>query len=84
MNRRKKSNKATGRSYKYDTAYQARPEQKKRRAQRNKARRAAIKAGKIKKGSKMDVDHIDAPKRGSLAKVKTRIIPRSKNRGIKK
>lgn len=33
------------------------PEQKKRRAARNAARNAAIKAGKVKKGDGKEVDH---------------------------
>ncbi len=35
------------------------PEQKKRRAARNAARNAAIKAGKVKKGDGKEVDHKD-------------------------
>ena len=38
-------------------AYNAQPEQKKRRAQRNAARRKMEKAGKVKKGDGRDVDH---------------------------
>lgn len=33
------------------------PEQKKRRAARNAARNAAIKAGKVKKGDGLEIDH---------------------------
>lgn len=50
--------------------------QKKRRAQRNKARATAVKAGKVKKGDGKDVDH---PTRNTASK-KTRIISKSKNR----
>ena len=48
------------RNYKreYET-YHARPEQKKRRAARNKARRQAIREGRVVKGSKMDIHHKD-------------------------
>lgn len=35
------------------------PEQKKRRAARNAARNAAIKAGKVKKGDGREIDHKD-------------------------
>lgn len=35
------------------------PEQKKRRAARNAARNAAIKAGKVKKGDGKEIDHKD-------------------------
>lgn len=39
--------------------YNAKPEQKKRRAQRNAARRKMIKAGKVRKGDGKDVAHSD-------------------------
>jgi hypothetical protein len=39
--------------------YNAKPEQKKRRAQRNAARRKMIKAGKVRKGDGKDVAHKD-------------------------
>lgn len=39
--------------------YNAKPEQKKRRASRNKARRQMIAAGKAKKGDGKDVHHKD-------------------------
>lgn len=37
--------------------YQGTPEQKKRRAERNKLRRAAEKAGLVKKGDNKEMDH---------------------------
>lgn len=45
------------RDYSYDKAYAARPEQKKNRAARNKARRQLMREGKVKVGDGMDVDH---------------------------
>jgi hypothetical protein len=75
-------NKSTGRDYVYDTAYQASPEQKKRRAARNKDRRAALRSGVVKKGSSMDVDHKDNNPRNHKASNK-QIISRSKNRAKK-
>lgn len=39
--------------------YNSKPEQKKRRAQRNAARRKMIKAGKVRKGDGKDVAHLD-------------------------
>lgn len=39
--------------------YNAKPEQKKRRAERNKARRIEEKAGAVHKGDGKDVDHVD-------------------------
>lgn len=56
-NKRKGSNKSTGRSYEYDLKYQASPEQKKNRAARNKARAELMKEGKVKKGDGKDVGH---------------------------
>ena len=46
------------RSYRkeYDN-YQGKPDQKKKRAMRNKARRMMTKAGKVRKGDGMDVNH---------------------------
>ena len=57
-------------------------EQKKRRAARNKARAKAMKAGTVSKGDGREVDHVNAPRKGSLDKVKTRVIPQKLNRSI--
>lgn len=64
------------RNYKQEAKYHAKPEQKKRRAERNAARRKAEKAGLVKKGDGKDVDH---PTRNTASK-KTRIVSASKNR----
>lgn len=40
--------------------YQGKPEQIKRRASRNAARSAMVKAGKARKGDGMDVDHANS------------------------
>lgn len=63
-----------------DKAYQAKPEQKKRRAQRNKARRAAIrKYGKPALQGK-DIDHKDGnPMNGCASNL--RVMSIKKNRG---
>jgi len=66
-------------SYEYDLAYEARPEQKKRRAQRNRDRREALRQGKVHKGDKKDVHHIDDTHLKGI-----RIIDRSKNRSVTK
>jgi len=63
--------------YAYDVVYEASEEQKHNRAQRNKARRAALREGKVHKGDSFDIHHtkgISGP---------TKILPRSKNRSIK-
>ena len=63
----------------YD-AYQGTPEQKKRRAERNKDRRAAEKRlGKAALKGK-EVDHKNAPRKGSLAGSKTQVISKTANR----
>lgn len=56
------------------------PEQKKRRAQRNKARRQAEKRGAVSKGDGKEVDHKGAPRKGSLSGVPTQVISKSSNR----
>ena len=60
--------------------YQGTPEQIKRRAQRNKARSEAMADGKVKKGDGLEVDHINAPRTGSLDGVPTRVISKTANR----
>lgn len=60
--------------------YHSKPEQKKRRAQRNAARRKAIEAGRAKKGDGKEVDHIGAPRTGSLDGVPTQVISKRANR----
>ena len=48
------------RNYKQEYArYQGTPEQKKSRAMRNKARRAALRSGRVSKGSEFDIHHRD-------------------------
>jgi len=58
--------------------YHGTPEQKKRRAQRNKAR----KESGLKKGDSREVHHEGAPRKGSLAGTKTSVVSRKKNRSI--
>jgi len=60
--------------------YNSTPQAKSDRAQRNKARRKAIRTGRVKKGSKSDVHHVGG-KPGRLGN-KTRVISRSKNRAL--
>lgn len=63
----------------YD-AYHGKPEQKKRRAERNRDRKAAEKrVGKSALKGK-EVDHVNAPRKGSLAKARTQIISKEANR----
>jgi hypothetical protein len=65
-------------NYEYDLKYEARPEQKKRRAQRNKDRRKALREGRVSKGSSIDVHHKD---KSNLEDVM--LLPRHRNRSIK-
>lgn len=60
--------------------FHGKPEQIKRRAQRNKARSEAMADGKVKKGDGLEVDHINAPRTGSLENVPTRVIGKIPNR----
>ena len=60
--------------------YKSKPEQIKLRVERNKARRQAIKAGKVAKGDGKEVDHIvPLSKGGSSAASNIRITTKSKN-----
>ena len=69
------------RNYKKEYAdYHGKPEQIKRRAQRNKARAKAVKNGSTKKGDGKEVHHVGAPRKGSLKKTKTKVVSRAYNR----
>jgi len=60
--------------------YKSKPEQIKLRVARNKARREAIKAGRVEKGDGKEIDHIvPLSKGGSNTKSNTRIRSKSKN-----
>ena len=56
-------------------------EQIKRRVARNKARRAAIKSGRVKKGDGKEVHHTKAKRKGPLTGP-TRVVSKKKNRSI--
>jgi len=58
--------------------FQSSKQQKKNRAARNKARRAALKSGRVKKNDGKDLHH---PK--GINNPKTTVMSRSKNRGIR-
>jgi hypothetical protein len=70
--------------------YNAKPEQKKRRAMRNAARRKMIAAGKVRKGDGKDVAHKNNnPRNNSFSnlavqsKAKNRSFPRNRKAGRK-
>jgi hypothetical protein len=71
--------------------YNSKPEQKKRRAARNQARRLAIKEGRAKKGDGKDVAHLNnnpfdnrKSNRAIQSKAKNRSFKRTKNAKRKK
>ena len=73
--------KASKSKQKYDKEYNSRPEQKKNRAKRNKARAEAIKDGRVHKGDGKDIDHKKKlANGGSNAKSNIRVRSASTNR----
>ena len=69
----------------YDKAYNARPEQKKHRAERNAARSQLEKAGVVHKGDGKDVDHKKMlDNGGSNARSNLRAVDQKTNRGWRK
>lgn len=78
----KKTRSASGRLYsKHDAEYQSRPEQVKKRVQRNKDRRKALADGRVAKGDGKDVHHVKGAARGDGP---TRVVTAAKNRARKK
>jgi len=69
---------------KQQRAFNSKPEQKKRRAQRNAARRKMEKAGKVSKGDGKDVEHRDKNTANGSKKnltVRSKSANRADNRG---
>jgi hypothetical protein len=69
----------------YDKAYNARPDQVKKREMRNAARAELAREGKVKKGDGKDVDHkqmLDGG--GSNGKGNLRVVSQTANRGWRK
>jgi len=73
------------RNYKreYET-YQGKPDQIKKRAQRNAARAKLMKAGKVRKGDGKDVAHVKAIDKGGSIKDGLRVESASANRSFKR
>lgn len=63
-------------------AYDGKPEVKKKRAERNRARREAIADGRAKKGDGMDVHHVTPLAKGGMNGSKTKVVPASQNRSF--
>lgn len=70
----------TDRNYKKENEWQSSPEQVDRRVARNRARRKAIREGRVKKGDGKELDHVGHHRTGSLDNVPTRVVSRSTNR----
>jgi 5-methylcytosine-specific restriction endonuclease McrA len=71
------------RNYKQEEKYEDSPEQVKNRVARNKARRDAIKAGKVKKGDGKEVDHVIPLSKGGTNTAKNlRVKSASANRSF--
>lgn len=72
--------KRTDRNYANETAYEDRPNQKKRRAARTRARYKAEKQGKVRRGDGKELDHVGYHPTGSLDHVPTKVVSRRVNR----
>ena len=68
------------RNYKKETAYEDSPEQVRRRVARNRARRKAMREGKVRKGDGKELDHQGYHRTGSLDNVPVKVTSRSFNR----
>ena len=60
--------------------YHGKTAQKKRRADRNRARRQAEKRGAVRKGDGKEVDHLGSHRTGRLRNVPTKVVSRAANR----
>ena len=60
--------------------YHGKPEQVKRRAQRNAARASAVDSGAASKGDGKEVDHLGSNRKGKLNNKRVRVVSRSANR----
>lgn len=60
--------------------YQGTTAQKKRRADRNRARRRAMRDGRVHKGDGKELDHVGSHRTGRLKNVATKVVSRHANR----
>lgn len=67
-------------NYARENKWEDSPAQVKRREARNRARRAAMKKGKVHKGDGKELDHIGFHRTGSLDHVPTKVVSRHANR----
>lgn len=63
-------------------AYDGTPEVKKKRAERNRARRQLMAEGKVAKGDGKDVHHVTPLAKGGLSGSKLKPVPAAKNRSF--
>jgi hypothetical protein len=63
-------------------AYDGTPEVKKKRAERNRARREMAAKGVVSKGDGKDVHHVTPLAKGGMGKSKLAAVPASKNRSF--
>jgi hypothetical protein len=67
-------------NYAKENKWEDTPAQVKRRVARNRARRKAMKAGKVHKGDGKELDHVGSHRTGSLDHVPTKVVSRHANR----
>ena len=74
--------KSSKQELKTKAAYNKKPSVQKKRVANNKARREAIKEGRVKKGDGKHIDHkVPLDKGGSTAKSNTRVVSAKANKG---
>jgi hypothetical protein len=77
--------KSSKQELKTKAAYNKKPSVQKKRVANNKARREAIKDGRVKKGDGKDVHHVKPlDKGGSTKKSNTKVVSQKTNRGWRK
>lgn len=68
------------RNYAKENKWESSDEQIARRVARNRARRKAIREGRVRKGDGKELDHVGYHPSGSLDHVPTRVVSRHANR----
>lgn len=81
----KKKPKSSPQELKTKAEYNKRPDVQAKRVAQNRARRQALREGRVRKGDGKDVDHVvPLAKGGSVSKENTRVVSRKTNRGWRK
>ena len=76
----KGKSKRGSRNYAKENKWESSPEQVRRRVARNRARRKALREGRVHKGDGKELDHVGHHRTGSLDKVPVRVVSRRANR----